>query len=418
MTRARYNPPQQMTFRPRLFFAVAALLVAALSVCAATFDVPAADLARQIAALAGPGPARLVILNNSSLPTTQIPAIRQALERDLRSQGVLAGSGESATLIRVTLSQNLHGGLWVAEVREGTEVRVAMIPVNLEDVALGGGAGPMLTLRRTMLLRISDEILDAAVFTSPGQQRLVVLEPERILVFDRNTTAITAPGASPAWTEPQTFPIQHTRAYPRDVRGRIVAAQDHLFDAYLPGVVCSGNSAGGQLAVTCGDSDDPWPATATQRAFYNTMRDNFTGVLAPGFGMQLAPFYSAADLPRPVGSATVLNEVNGKVLLIESSAVKPVSGATDWGSDLAVARSGCGSGAQVLVSGSGAASAGDTLRAFEIPGREAIPVSAALPVNGTIMSLSSDPDGASVAMIVRRDAPTAWEVWNVAAICN
>ncbi|HLJ76119.1 MAG TPA: hypothetical protein VKT75_01835, partial [Acidobacteriaceae bacterium] len=163
-----------------MFFAAAALLVAAVPVRAATFDAPTADLARQVAALAGPGPARLVILNNSTLPTAQIPAIRQALERDLRSQGVLAGSAESATLIRVTLSQNLRGGLWVAEVREGTEVRVAMVQVNL-DAPLSGGAGPMLTLRRTMLLTEADPIVDAAVFTLPGQQRLVVLEPERIL---------------------------------------------------------------------------------------------------------------------------------------------------------------------------------------------------------------------------------------------
>lgn len=416
MTGARYNPPQRMS--SRLWFFAAALLVAAVSVRAASSDAPAADLARQIAALTGPGPARLVILNNSSLPTAEIPAIRQALERDLRREGVLAGSSESATLIRVTLSQNLRGGLWVAEVREGTEVRVAMVAVGL-DAPLSGGPGPMLTLRRTMLLRSADEILDAAVFTSPGQQRLVVLEPERVLVFDRNTTAITAPGASPAWTEPQSFPIEHTRGYPRDLRGRIVAAQDHLFDAYLPGALCSGSSAGGQLAVTCGDSDDPWPVTSMQRAFYNAMRDNFTGVLAPGFGMQLAPFYSAAEVPRPVGSAMLLlNEVNGKLLLVENTTAKLVSGATDWGSDLAAVRSGCGSGAQVLVSGSGAAANGDTLRAFEIPGREAIPVSAALPVNGAITSLSSGPDDASATMIVRRDETTTYEVWNVAAICN
>jgi hypothetical protein len=158
--------------------------------------------------------------------------------------------------------------------------------------------------------------------------------------------------------------------------------------------------------------------TSTQRAFYNAMRDNFTGVLAPGFGMQLAPFYSAAELPHAVGSATLLNEVNGRVLLIENSVAKLVSGANDWGSDLAVVRTGCGAGAQVLVSGSGAATTGDTLRAFEIPGREAIPVSPALPVSGAITSLSSGPDGASATMIVRRDAPTTYEVWNVAALCN
>ena len=417
MMSARYNPPQRMSFRPRLYIAAAILLLTAISARAASFDAPAADLARQIAALAGPGPARLVILNNSSLPTGEIPVIRRSLERDLRGLGVLAGGAESATLIRVTLSQNMNGGLWVAEVREGTELRVAMVPVSL-DVPMTGPAGAALTLRRTLLLSEPEQILDAAVFASGGEQRLVVLEPERFLVFTRNPAAITAPGASPTWNQPQAFPIEHTRSYPRDLRGRIVAAQDHLFDAFLPGVQCTGTNAGSQLSVSCAESDDPWQVTATQRAFYNAMRDNFTGVLAPGFGMRLPPFYSAAELPRIGQPATLLNTVSGKVLLIDNGVSKPITGADDWGSDFAVVRSGCGSGAQVLVSGSGAGSAGDSLRAFEVPGRETIPVSAALPVNGVIDSLSPAPDSTTATMIVRRDAPTAYEVWNVAAICN
>src|SRR5690348_5726075 len=313
MMSARYNPPQRMSFRPRLYIAAAVLLLTAISVRAASFDGPAADLARQIAALAGPGPARLVILNNSSLPTGEIPVIRRSLERDLRGLGVLAGGAESATLIRVTLSQNMNGGLWVAEVREGTELRVAMVPVSL-DVPMTGPAGAALTLRRTLLLSEPEQILDAAVFASGGEQRLVVLEPERFLVFTRNPAAITAPGASPTWNQPQSFPIERTRSYPRDLRGRIVAAQNHLFDAFLRGVQCTGTNAGAQLSVSCAESDDPWQVTSTQRAFYNTMRDNFTGVLAPGFGMRLPPFYSAAELPRIGQPATLLNSVSGKVL--------------------------------------------------------------------------------------------------------
>ena len=417
MMSARYNPPQRMSFRPRLLIVAAALLFTGVSVRAASFEAPAADLARQIAALAGPGPARLVILNNSNLPTGEIPVIRRSLEEDLRSLGVLAGGAQSATLIRVTLSQNLHGGLWVAEVREGTEVRVAMVPVNL-DVPVTGPGGAALTLRRTLLLSEPEPILDTALFASAGEQRLVVLEPERILVFTRNAATISAPGANPVWNQPRSFPIEHGRSYPRDIRGRIVAAQDHLFDAYLPGVQCTGTNDGAQLSVSCADSDDPWQVTSTQRGFYNAMRDNFTGVLAPGFGMRLPPFYSAAELPRIGGPATLLNTVSGRVLLIDNGVAKAITGADDWGSDFAVVRSGCGSGAQVLVAGSGAATAGDSLRAFEVPGREAIPVSAALPVNGVIDSLSAAPDGTTATMIVRRDAPTAWEVWNVAAICN
>jgi hypothetical protein len=415
---ARYNPPQRMTYRPR-FVVLAALLLCLLPAPllaqahpAGEWDEPASDLARQVAALTGPGLARLVIHNNSSLANGEIPAIRLLLERDLRSLGVVAASNESATTIRVTLSENTQGGLWVAEVLEGTESRVAMVPVVLGEAAPTATTAAI-TLRRTLLATEPDPILDAAVIAG----RLVVLEPERILVYP-SASAVRSATSDAGVSEAQIFSIEATRPFPRDLRGRIFSAQDHLFDAYLPGVLCTGTNSGGPIGVTCAESDDPWPLTATQRAFYNAVRDYFTGVLAPGFGMDLLPFYTAADLPRPTGAAVLLNPVNGGVLLLENAVAKPVSGTGDWGSDFAVIRSGCGAGAQVLVSGSGAAAAGDSLRAFEISGREAIAVSPPLPIDGAITAISPAPDATAATIIVRRDAPLRYEASHVAALCN
>jgi len=392
---------------------------------AATWEQPASDLARQIAALTGPGPARLVLQNISTLPASDVPLIRRLLEQNLRRLGVLPGDRDSATLIRVTLSENLQGGLWVAEVQEGTETRVTMLAVPLAPAAPTGSGGAI-TIRRTLLITEDAPVLDAKIFTTGGVQRLVVLEPEQILTYERNPAAL---GTSP-WIQDQTFPILHTRPYPRDLRGELVAATDHAFDAWLPGVHCrSGETAAGvatALSVTCADSDDPWPIggpiggpiALNQSAFYNAMRDNFTGVLAPGVGMDLPPFYEAGDLPHETGSSMLLTLVDGRVLLLDGNALKPITGANDWGSDFAVLRSGCGSGAQVLVSGSGAAAAGDSLRAWEISGREAIPVSAPVSVDGVVTAISPSSDGATATVIVRRDAPLRYEVWNGSALCN
>jgi hypothetical protein len=73
---------------------------------------------------------------------------------------------------------------------------------------------------------------------------------------------------------------------------------------------------------------------------------------------------------------------------------------------------------QVLVPGSGAATAGDSLRAYEIVGREAIAVSAPLPVEGAVIAIRAANDGASATIIVRRYAPLRYEVWNGSAFCN
>lgn len=417
---ARYNPPQRMISRPRLVF-VAALLFCLLprplpsqARTAGPWERPAAELARQIAALSGPGAARLVIHNNSSLANGEIPMIRLLLERDLRSYGVLAGSNESATILRVTLSQNAQGGLWVAEVLEGTESRVAMVPVVL-GAAAPATSSAAITLRRTLLITEPDPMLDAAAIGD----RLIVLEAEQILVYAKNATAFAAPGTSGAtWVEEQSFPVTHTRPFPRDPRGRVFAGQDHLFDAYLPGVLCTGTNAGAQVAIACADSDDPWPVTSSQRAFYSAMRNSFTGILAPGFAMDIAPFYNAADLPRATGSAILLNPVSGGVEVIENGAAKSISGVNDWGSDFAVIRSGCGSGAQVVVSGSGAGATGDTLRAFEITGPEAVAVSAPIPIDGAVTAISPTPDATAATVIIRRDAPLRYEASHVAALCN
>jgi hypothetical protein len=417
-----------------LWLAVAALLWVVPAARAANWEQPASDLAKQIAALSGPGPAKLTMRNDSSLAAVEVPAIQRLLERDLRGFGVVAGGSESGTLIRVTLSENAQGGLWVAEVVEGTETRVTMLAVALGAAATGvGGSG--LVVRRTLMITEADPVLDAQIFTVGTLARLVVLEPERIVTYVRSAAGLSFVGTAQGnWVEDQQFAIAHTRAYPRDVRGELVGAGDHLFDAYLPGVMCSGTNTGAQIVVTCGDSDDPWPLSGAvvgpgggvvevaQRAFYNAMRDSFTGVLAPGFGMDLPAFYQASDIARPTGTGLLLNTVDGRLLLIENNTLKPVSGADDWGSDFAVVRSECGSGVQVLVSGSGAAADGDSLRAYEIAGREAIGVSPLLPVEGAVMAIhaagSATSAGASATVIVRRDAPLRYEVWNAAALCN
>ena len=432
MQSARYNPPQRIMDRMRWAVWVAVVLCLTPAARAASWEQPAADLAKQIAALSGPGPARLTIRNESSLAAGEIPAIRRLLERDLRGFGIATNGNDNATLIRVTLSENLQGGLWVAEVVEGTETRVTMLPVSLGAAAVAGG-GPSLTVRRTLMITETETVLDAQMFAVGTLSRLVVLEPEQIVTYIRSAPALGSGLANGSWVEEQRFAIAHGRAYPRDVRGELVAAPDHLFDAYLPGVMCAGTNTGAQIAVACADSDDPWPVGTVagpgagaaggavgsgQRAFYNALRDSFTGVLAPGFGMELPAFYSASDIPRPTGTGMLLNTVDGRVMLIENNTLKPVAGASDWGSDFAVVRSECGSGVQVLVSGSGAAANGDSLRAYEIVGREAVAVSAPLPVEGAVTAIHAANGGTSATVIVRQDAPPRYEVWNASALCN
>jgi hypothetical protein len=189
------------------------------------------------------------------------------------------------------------------------------------------------------------------------------------------------------------------------------------------------NAARAEGPFHCQQSDDPWTIPnpdstigSTQfKAFYNAARNYFTGVVTPSVGVDLPPFYSAALIPRTDGAALLIDGVDGKVQLVDTGALKPIAGTRDWGSDFAALHSGCGTGTQIVVSGSGEALT-DSLRAYEIPAQEAIPASTPLAMEGTVTALWTAPDGKSIFAVVRKPASQGqadtYEVDRVTANCN
>src|SRR5258708_3549539 len=95
------------------------------------WEKPASTLAEQIAEILGPGQAQLTIRNLSTVSTAEVPAIRRLLEQDLKAHGVEVSGTESANAIRITLSESSRDRVWVAEIVEGNETRLAMVEVPL-----------------------------------------------------------------------------------------------------------------------------------------------------------------------------------------------------------------------------------------------------------------------------------------------
>ena len=388
---------------------------------------PAADLAAQIADILGPGQAQLTVRNLSSIPTNEISTIRKLLEQHLKARGVLSGGTESANTIRVTLSENARERLWVAEVDEGNETRVAMLHVDAGAV-LPGVAGERMVLRKErihgLFSRIGGIVRDNPILAAAEiNGHFVVMFSDRISIFS---------SVAGGWSESNTFLIE--KKLTRDPRGLLIpTAVGGTFTAYAPGAACVGSyslplNAGSQdsgWTVRCHASDDPWPvyqsadasSAPALKAFYNTARDYFTGVVTPSIGVDLPPFYAAGMIPRTAGGAALLlAAVDGRVQMVENGGMRTVAGTRDWGSDFSVVRSGCGSGTQVITSGSGEA-INDSLRAFEIPALEAVPMSAPLAMDGTVSALWTALDGKS-AMAVVRNAADEYEVDRVTALCN
>jgi len=376
--------------------------------------IAASTLAEQIAGILGPGQARVTLRNLSTISSDDLPAIRKTIEQDLKAHGVTATDDDDANAIRITLSENMHGRLWVAEVVEGNTTRVAMVEAGAVTDA-GVPAGAELTLRLETVLTSRAPVL-AALEIPIG---LVVLEPEQIVFYAR---------AGRGWREQSRVSIGQRRPLPRDPKGILLPDGSAGFDAWLASTECAGSfSALAPLVdgmVSCHPSDDPWPVVAPEagaapvKAFFNRARNYFTGVITPSLGPELPPFYSATWIPRSSGAmAMIVGGIDGKVLLIENGSAKTLTGVRDWGSDFAILRSGCGGGTQVIASSSGE-SATDSLRAYEIPALEAVAASAPLQLKGTVTALWSAPDGKSALAVVRA-ATNQYEVDRVAATtCN
>jgi hypothetical protein len=384
------------------------------------WEQPAAQLAEQIAGVLGPGQAHLTIRNLSTISTDEIPTIRRLLEQDLKARGVTTSDAETANLLRVTLSENVRERLWVAEIVEGNETRVAMVHVD-QVAAPSRQSATGLMLRKLAILTTSAPVL-AALET---QDSLIVIEPEEIVIYSHTAQS---------WQERKRVATGQKKQLARDPRSVIrLSPGTNELEASVSRSVCSGAIVPARPAegwtVRCQESDDPWPiltadtptGPTTIKAFYNSARNYFTGVVTPGLGVDLPPFYSATFLPRPSGAAFLFNGIDGKVQLVESGAMKPVSGTRDWGSDFATLSSGCGAGTQIIASGSGEALS-DSLRAYELPAQEAVPASVPLAMEGTVTELWSAPDGKSVFAVVRKTAgpgsADSYEVDRVAASCN
>jgi hypothetical protein len=380
---------------------------------ASTLTDTARQLAHKIAAITGPGAIALEIRNRSSLDDRAVNEVRTALEGQLHGEGVqTAKPDESVGAVQVVLSENMREYVWSAEIAMGQDQRRVVLVSLPHPVLSGTPASAMpLAIRKTFLLAQQQPILDALLVEMPGGTRLLALDAGKVSIYRQQAGH---------WELESSLPISHSRVFPRDLRGRLLLRHDHLFDAYLPGTVCR-SSAVAPLALSCNDSDDPWPLTTEEtgvRAFFASSRNFFTGTFSPGIGkISTAPsFYSAAALPRSGYTLWILSAVDGSLHLIDGMTDQVVRG-VKWGSDIVSIQSNCGIGTQVLASESGDPEQ-DSLRAFEFPDRDPVAASAPAEFDGAIVTLWTESNGSTAMAIVKRGENGWYEAYRLSIACG
>jgi len=243
--------------------------------------------------------------------------------------------------------------------------------------------------------------------------------PRRMLVLGENAVTVHE-FRDGHWIPGSPLAINHDRPLPRDARGRIVLRNDHLFDAYLPGLICRSTNAS-PLTLNCSRSDDPWPLQTEDfgvSGFFAPARNFFTGALVPGVGQQKsAPaFYSAAALPRGKYALWIFAGVDGQLHLLDGMNHQ-IEGSIHWGSDIAAVHAPCRQDWQVLATSAGSGK-DDSVQAFEFADREPVAVSQALQLNGDLTALWTARNGDSATAVVRDSETGNYEAVQLTLTCG
>jgi hypothetical protein len=185
---SRSTPMKSMFayYRPcRILLFICALLLATPAAHADNLEDSAKELAGKITmAVAKPGDLSCEIRNRSTLDEGDVIRIDQALKTELQGRCVrtLANGSEVANLV-VTLSENIKGLVWTAEIHQAEGARILMLDVSRPAKPTASIAAFPMTVRAERIWEGPEQIIDVAFVAVPSaEQKMVLLEPEGLII--------------------------------------------------------------------------------------------------------------------------------------------------------------------------------------------------------------------------------------------
>jgi len=378
------------------------------STSAGAASSPLADAARQLAAkIAAALPPRatiaLEVRNLSSLGAAEVSSARRVLETGLQARGLQFGGSFSDRIpVRVTLSENLDGNLWIAEVARPDASYMAIVgwPKARDNGA--PSQTPEVVLKKELIWEQEQQIVDLG-FLDPldvKQQRMLVLEPTRIALYEQTDGQ---------WKFQQSFAISTSKPWPRDLRGQlsllaVEKPEDRKVWLSLPGTACFLTLRGivGGSSLECVQSDKPaeendrlaWLATAGASLVdgggdFVSSRNFFTGRLygEAGWRATIEPYFSATVIENLASRATVNAGVDGRVRVYEDLQKPPVLMLSGWGSDLTTLKTACGGSWQILATRPGDWTEPDAVQAYEFHDHQAAALGQPVSLPGPVIAL-------------------------------
>ena len=313
---------------------------------------------------------------------------RGALEEELRKTGLdLTPTTPPESRLRVSVTENARGLLFVAEVSGKDPRQVIMLPWTRP---LPSGAKPALRLVIKAVWEQAEPVLDFMMLDSDSQ--LLILNPAKV------TNLHLANGK---WAPNGQAFLTLDRPVARDPRGRLefIAGAIH---AFLPGTTCSGQFQP-QFGFTCAPGNEAWPINPQDPALpVRWVKD--TNVLESG-GVK-GTFYNAAQGLFASSSES-----------IQDRAGITTPGTESWGNDLAAIANPCASGSVLIVSAAGENRGHEELQVFEMISGQPVARSAAMALPGAVTALWPAEKPGQATLVVRNSKTGNYEASRLVLAC-
>jgi hypothetical protein len=283
---------------------------------------------RVTAHLAANETAHVTSRNLSSLGPADATKVQVTVERALHKRV----RNPAPVDVSLTISENVHGYLLVAEIRKDVEMASFRMEVPREL--------PRAAIAKILLWEQDAPILDVLVI----DDQMLILDINGVTRYDHRS---------------RVEGLQIPSALPRDARGKLEVANESL-TMEVPGSTCRGTWK--PLALTCESGGE-----------FSSARNTLETTGSP-------PYFSRVR----VGETDVVAETDGRTHLYDASH-KPVATVDEWGSDLAAA---CLS-TRILATGAGDRESRDSLALYEIANRAPVRVSDPVEFPGPVTALSS-----------------------------
>lgn len=389
------------------------LIFTGAAAAADDWAAPARSLGKKIAEKLKPGQSVALSLQNLTLLSADDAAeVRSAIEAELRSEGMhlktngkraAAANEEGVAEIHVTLAENSQGLLWVAEIELGANREVVMQTAPRAAKMKNPASPPAMFLQSQMLLAQETPILDFALVEVPtgSANRLLVLEQKQIALFAMDE------GHWKLVQEAAVLPLDTAQ---RDLHGRFRITNDSV-GVFLPGEICRG-ALRDTLALKCeitARARQPWDEKEAEIWHpSSTIREG-----------RADSSYSLAKFEVKGKEFEIDAGKDGLARLYKSDDPKsPLAVFSEWGSELAGLKSGCGSGWQILVTRAGDYTERDAVQAFEIADKKAVPASPPLEFAGPVVAMRASAAQDAAFAVVKNMETGQYEAHVVSLSCG